>query len=409
MAAERRCPVINFDHNSQEHSQDPPASYRALRTGQKRGWTEAHGGYWVLSDYESVFEAARDDDVFSSEREAHGGEGLSVVIPKTPMHLHIPIELDPPEFRKYRKMLNRITSPAAVEKMRPMVEHHVTNFIDNVIESGQCDLTSVIRVPAIITIDWLGLPIEEWQRYARAHHAVLASLPDSPEYQRATEQDLPYLSEQMRQTIARRREAPADDAISYLVSQEIDERPITDDEVFSIVELLIAGGTGTTASLVSQALVWLSEHTDVRQRLIDDPGLLDRAVEEFLRYFSPTQALARTAVQDVDFHGCPIQAGDRVLLSWSSANRDAEAFDNPDEIDIDRWPNRHTAFGVGVHRCAGSHLGRLMAKTLLREVLQRMGDYAVDRSALQRYPRQGTNVGYVSIPARFTPGDRVLQ
>ncbi|NKQ55775.1 cytochrome P450 [Amycolatopsis sp. K13G38] len=409
MTEQQRCPVVHFDHNSVEHAEDPVGAYRSLRAGAKRGWTDASGGYWVLSDYESVFEAARDDDAFSSARTNHGGEGLSVVIPKTPMKLHIPIELDPPDFRKYRKIVNRITAPAAVEKMRGMVERHTTAFIDSVIEAGECDLTSVIGVPSIVTIDWLGLPIEEWQRYSHAHHAVLAEPQGSPAYEQATKVDLPYLFDQQWETIRARRAAPRDDIISYLVQQEVDGRPMTDDEVFGIVDLLVSGGVGTTASLVSQALVWLAEHTDVRQRLIDDPSLMDRAVEEFLRFFSPTQALARTVMKDVDFHGCPMKAGDRVLLAWSSANRDESLFDNPDEIDIERWPNRHTAFGVGVHRCAGSHLGRLMSRTLISQVLQRMPDYTVDFAALKRYPRQGVNMGFVSIPARFTPGKRLLR
>lgn len=125
------------------------------------------------------------------------------------------------------------------------------------------------------------------------------------------------------------------------------------------IELLLAGGTVTTSSLVSQAMIWLYQHQDVRQRLIDQPELRERATEEFLRYFSPTQALARTVTTDVEFHRCSLQAGDRVLLAWASANRDpAGGFDDPDELDIERWPNRHVAFGVGVHRCVGSHIAR---------------------------------------------------
>jgi len=135
---------------------------------------------------------------------------------------------------------------------------------------------------------------------------------------------------------------------------------------------------------------------------------MDKAIEEFLRYFSPTQALARTVTQDTEFEGCPMKKGDRVLLAWNSANRDAEQFENPDEVDIERWPNRHTAFGLGVHRCAGSHLGRSMAKELLSQILNRMGDYVVDLDALEAYPHQGTNTGWQRIPATFTPGPRLL-
>ncbi len=401
-----RKPVVDFDHNSQPHSADPVASYRVLREQCPVAWTEAHGGYWVMSGYDSVFEAARDDEVFSSARNSYGGEGLTVVIPKTPMHLHIPIEIDPPEFRKYRRLINPITSPAAIARMAHLVRRYATWFIDEVIEAGHCDFTEVIGVPSIVTVDWLGLPVSDWRRYSSAHHAVLAAVPGSPEYVQATTVDLPYLSQQMRDVIAARRAEPVDDVISYLVHQEVDDRPITDEEVFSMVELLLAGGVGTTASLVSQTLVWLYQHQEMRQRLIDDPSLVERAIEEFLRYFSPTQALARTVAKDAEFHGCPVREGDRVLLAWASANRDPAQFDNPDTVDIDRWPNRHTAFGVGIHRCAGSHLGRAMAREILSQILERMPDYVIDVDALEPYPHQGTNTGWRRIPATYPPGPR---
>ena len=403
------CPVVDFDHNSLAHSADTVASYRALRETSPVAWSEANGGYWILSGYQEVFEAARDDDVFSSARSSDGGEGLTVVIPKTPMHLHIPIELDPPVFRAYRKMINAITAPAAVERMAPMIDFYCTWFVDQVIERGECDFTEIIGVPAIVTIDWLGLPLEDWSRYAFAHQATLARPRDSEDFARAVTVELPYLSDQMRRTIAARRAEPRDDTISYLLAQEVDGRPITEDEVFSMVELLIAGGTVTTSNLVSQSLVWLYQHQDVRRRLLDEPELLDRAVEEFLRYFSPTQALARTIVQDVEFHGCPMKKGDRALLAWSSANRDeAGGFADPDDVDIERWPNRHMSFGVGVHRCAGSHLGRAMGRKLLSEVLTRIPDYVIDLDDVVKYQAQGANSGYTSVPATFTPGPRVL-
>jgi cytochrome P450 len=404
--ADAQRPTVAFDHNSQEHSADPVGSYRKVRESCPVGWTEAHGGYWVMSDYQSVFDAARDDEVFSSARNGYGGEGLTVVIPKTPMHLHIPIELDPPEFRKYRALINPATAPAAIDQMTGMIEKYTTWFIDQVIESGECDFADVIGVPSIVTIDWLGLPVRDWNRYSAAHHAVLAAVPGSEEWTHAMTVDFPYVSQQMREVIAARRAEPQNDTISYLVQQQVDDRPITDEEVFSMVELLIAGGVGTTSSLVSQTLVWLYEHQDVRKRLTNEPELLERAIEEFLRYFSPTQALARTVAKDAEFRGCPVSKGDRVLLAWASANRDESAFEHADTLDVDRWPNRHTAFGVGIHRCAGSHLGRALAKELLGQILERMPDYTVDTSLLERYPHQGTNTGWQRIPAQFTPGPR---
>jgi cytochrome P450 len=404
-----RCPVVQFDHNSQAHSADPVASYRALREESPIAYSEAHGGYWILSGYKPLFEAARDDEVFSSARSSHGGEGLSVVIPKTPHPFHIPIEIDPPEFRKWRKIVNLITAPAAIDRMEPIVKHYVTWFIDQIIEDGECDMADVIAVPSIVTVDWLGLDVADWKRYASAFHALLAAVPGSATYKQAVEVDLPYLEERTKSVIAARRAEPRGDVISYLVQAEVDGRTVTDEEVYSMVDLLLSGGVGTTASLVSNTVVWLYQHPQARQRLADDPSLMDKAIEEFLRFFSPTQALARTVAHDSEFQGCPMKAGDRVLLAWSSANRDAEQFDNPDEVDITRWPNRHVAFGLGVHRCAGSHLGRALAMEMLTQIVTRMGDYVVDLDALEPYPHQGTNNGWQRIPATFTPGPRILQ
>jgi cytochrome P450 len=409
MTAEDRCPVVHFDHNSAEHAADAAGSYRQLRTRNPVAYTEAHGGYWVLSGYQVVFDAARNDDVFSSARSSHGGEGLTVTIPKTPMHHHIPIEIDPPDFRKYRKILNAITSPAAIVDLIPRIQHHTTWFIDRIIERGRCDFAEIIGVPAITTVEWLGLPTGEWARYSYQHRTVISAPKGSPDYVKATEVDLPYLTNQVREVIAARRDQPEDDIISYLLAQEVDDRPLTDAEVFSMVELLLAGGTVTTTSLVSQALVWLYRHPDVRRRLIDEPDLRERAIEEFLRYFSPTQALARTITTDTEFHECPLKAGDRALLAWASANRDpAGGFEQPDELDIERWPNRHLAFGVGIHRCAGSHVARALAKEMIGQILDRMPDFVVDTEKMVPFRNQGANIGFSSIPVTFTPGPQLL-
>jgi cytochrome P450 len=407
MSEPKTCPVVRFDHNSPEHSADPVASYARLRREAPAAWTEAHGGYWVLSDYAGVFEAARDDAVFRSGRSPHGGEGLSNVIPKAPVRLHIPVELDLPEHRAYRKILNPVTSPAAVAQLQPMIERWTTWFVDQVIESGSCDFASVIGVPAVVTLDWLGLDVGDWRRYSRALHSVLADSPGSPAHTAAVQVDIPWMQEQITAAIAARRAAPRDDLISHLLAQDVDGAPITDDAAYSVVELLISGGVGTTASLVSQTLVHLSRHPEQRQELIDDPDLLPKAVEEFLRVFSPTQALARTVAEDTVFRGCPMRTGDRVLLAWSSANRDPAQFEAPDDVVLTRWPNRHTAFGMGIHRCAGAHLGRAMARELIGQILRRMPDYVVDEDGLQTYAHQGVNAGYQRIPATFTPGPRL--
>jgi cytochrome P450 len=405
-----RTPVIDFDHNSPEHSKDPVASYATVRKAAPVAWTEAWGGYWVLAGYDAVFDAARDDDLFSSARLPYGGDGQSITIPKRPMHLHLPIELDPPESQKYRSIMNKLITPNRVKELLPMIQRYISMFIDEIIEKGEADFATLTGVPAIVTITWLGLPLEDWRLHARAHRQVLSTEVGSEEFNQAVNVDLPYLTEQVRRTIAERAEAPGDDPISFILAQEVDGRPITQEEAFSMVELLISGGVGTTAALTSQALVWLSEHPDVRREIIDDPELMQSAIEEFLRVFSPTQALARTITRDVDFHGATLKAGDRALLVWGSANRDGgDVGDTPDEVDIRRTPNRHLAFGVGSHRCAGSHLARPMARMIISEILTRMPDYKVDTAAARRYARQGINTGYDYVPTTFTPGPRVIE
>lgn len=409
MSDQPRCPVTHFDHHSADHAENHVANYRRLREETPVAWTEAHGGYWVLADYKSVFEASRDDEVFSSGRhDEYGGPGLSVTIPKAPTAFHIPIEMDPPEFRPFRRAVNQVTAPKAVEHLDESIKHYVTGFIDMIIEDGEADLAHVAGVPATVVIDWIGLDPTEYSNYVDAMHTLVAAAPGSPEYVHAAEVAVPWVSRTVREHIAYRRENPSDDATSHFINVEVDGRKMTDDEIYSILELIISGGVGTTASLVTQALVWLYENPDQRQRLIDDPSMIDIAVEEFLRVFSPTQALARTIMQDTDFHGCPVRKGDRALLSWASANRDAEQFENPDEVDITRWPNRHVAFGLGIHRCAGSHFGKAMAREMIRQVLARMGDYQVHMDQVVAYPDQGTNAGYHSIPVSFTPGKKLL-
>ena len=373
MSDQPRCPVVHFDHHSSDHAENHVANYRKLREESPVAWTDAHGGYWVLSDYKSVFEASRDDDLFSSGRhDEYGGPGLSVTIPKAPTAFHIPIELDPPDFRPYRKAVNKVTAPAAV------------------------------------TIDWLGLDPSEYQNYVDAMHTLVSAAPGSPEYVHAAEVAVPWVSKTVREHIAYRRENPGTDATTHFINVDVDDRKMSDDEIYSILELVISGGVGTTASLVTQSLVWLYQNPDQRQRLIDDPSMVDIAVEEFLRVFSPTQALARTIMETTDFQGCPVRKGDRALLSWASANRDAAQFEDPDTVDITRWPNRHVAFGLGIHRCAGSHLGKAMAREMIRQVLSRMGDYVVDMDRVVTYPDQGTNAGFHSLPVTFTPGERLL-
>ena len=213
--------------------------------------------------------------------------------------------------------------------------------------------------------------------------------------------------ESLAELVARRRREPQDDMISALTQAEIDGQPIPDEVVVNICDLVMAGGFDTTTAATSSAFWYLHHNHADRQRLIDDPALLPVAVEEWLRYYAPTQALARTVTEDTELGGQRLSAGDRVLVSWASANHDDAEFENPDAIVIDRLPNPHTSFGVGAHRCLGNRTspgprsspwsGRCwIACPTTRS----------SRTEAEQYTTIGIVNGWITMPARFTPGTR---
>jgi ferredoxin-NADP reductase len=171
-----------------------------------------------------------------------------------------------------------------------------------------------------------------------------------------------------------------------------------------VIGLLIAGGVDTTTSLTGSVLVHLSRHPADRQRLIESPDLLDTATEEFLRAFAPSQSMARTAAAGAEIGGCPVHAGERVLIPWVAANHDPAVFADPAEIRLDRDATRHLSFGIGTHRCAGAHLARAMFREMITQVLTRLPDYRVIEDGLVAYPTRGNQTGWDAIPAVFTPG-----
>ena len=207
--------------------------------------------------------------------------------------------------------------------------------------------------------------------------------------------------------IAARGREPRDDLITHLVESEIDGAPIPDDEIVEMCNLVLGGGVDTTTALLGHAFHYLDEHPEVRPRLLEDSSFMSTAIEEWLRYFSPTQALARTATRDVEVGGQLVKEGERVLVCWAAANHDPESFDRHDEIVLDRFPNRHAAFGLGAHRCLGSNVTRAETAIVLEEVLRRVPDYRLVPGAAVRYDDIGVVNGWAGMPATFTPGHRV--
>ena len=394
-----------FDHHSPAANADPAAYYREFRERCPVGWTDAHEGFWYTSRYADVVRIARDDATFSSEREAAGDRGIAFVIPYGAGLEQFPIELDPPRAAPYRELINPLLSIEAVAQLKPMIARHTTRVVDAFIEAGSVDFVRDLTnpLPAAVTLDWLGFPVDDWRRLAGPVHDIFAAVPGTDRSMRGVE-GLIHLEKRIRELLADRRAEPREDAVSALVQARHPEgRPFTDEELTKVVYLLVAGGVDTTTSLTGSTLVWLSEHPAERQRLIDNPDLLEMATEEFLRVFAPSQSMARTLTTDAEVGGCPMRAGDRVLIPWVSANHDPEVFPDPESVRLDRNPKRHLSFGTGTHRCAGAHLARAMFAEMMRQVLTRLPDFRVLPDGLVPYPTRGNQTGWDAIPALFTP------
>ncbi len=395
------CPVVHVDHHSPEFAEDPWSVFEDLRSRCPVAYSDAYDGFWVITKYEDIREIALDDETFSSAD--------SIMIPpKLSGQRSVPIEVDPPMFLEYRRVLQPHFSPAAVDRLHPWIEEYVHRCIDRFIEDGECDLVHDLAdpLPAMTTLHLLGLPIEDWPKYSEPMHATVFLRQDNPRRVEALE-GLKWIREQILEAIERRREQQdGDDLIASLVRSEVAGRPLEDQEILEMALLVVQGGLDTTGSAISNALLHLDEHPEKRRRLDEQrEELLPIAIEEFLRYEAPQQALARTAREDVEIGGQQIRAGDKILLVWASGNRDEDVFDHPDDVVLDRFPNRHMTFGLGAHRCLGSNLARRQIRLALEGVFDRLPDCRIDRGRVERAETIGIVYGYFSMPATFTPGE----
>jgi cytochrome P450 len=406
-------PIVNFDHHSQEFHRSRHTGWTELRQCPV-AYNPRYGGFWVVSGYDEVATVSRDGDTFSSRHTLAPEDGIEYVgIAGIPRARSIPTagiaEVEGPVHTALRRVMNPFLVPNAVARMEPLMEQAATWFLDQKIEQGEMDLVLDLTnpVPAILTMHLVGLPLDSWERYAALFHATIALRPGDPEFDQAVA-NIPAMLAELGEEAAARRAEPRDDLLTALVALRVeDDRPLTDDEVRSVLWNLVGGGLDTTTSLTSLSLLHLDEHPDLRQQLIERPELLETATEEFLRFFSVNETLTRTVTRDVELGGQQLQRGDHLMLSWLSANRDESRFERADEVVLDRAPNPHLALGVGPHRCIGMHMARTMFQVLLRHALTRIPDYRVDRDATQLYAGNPELNGVVRMPATFTPGPRV--
>ena len=402
--------VVDFDHHSDEFNLNELEVNAELRRRCPVAWNQNYGGFWFVTGYDAVAQTARDGDTFAHKYEPDAADGVDyqgeMGVPRPEGQPALGIgEVDGPYHQALRRALAPFFSPRAVQEMRPFMEQSVHWFLDQRIGDGRMDLVLdyASPVPAILTMRLMGLPHDNWRLYANLFHSVMAVPQDSDEYANVIAA-VPSVLDDLLKFAATRRADPRDDLTSFLVQFEFDGKRLTDAQLIDILWNLIAGGVDTTTSQTALSLLHLGTHPGLRQQLIDRPELYETATDEFLRYFSVNQQLTRTVTRDIVLGGQQLRRNDRLIISWLAANHDEHEFERPDDVVLDRAPNRHVAFGLGPHRCIGSHLARDMFAVMVKAVLDRIPDYRVDAGGVHEYLGNPSMTGLGKLPVTFTPG-----
>jgi cytochrome P450 len=408
----RKAKRYHFDRHAPGYRHDFEEITEELHQKCPVAWTDTHGGHWVASGHQEVFDIARRADVLSNDKdvtgEGRGYKGISIPAVDTEFRGGF-LEMDPPEQRHYRQALNPYLSPAAIARWTPFVDELVRASLDEKIESGSIDFVDDLAniVPAVLTLAMMGLPLTDWPIYCEPAHAGVYTPPDSPDMPRVREQSI-QMGMRLYQSIPEIRDNPRPGLIDALIHAKINGETPGDPDIAGVLGLLIGGGFDTTTALTAHTLEYLSEHPGERERLsASRDTLLDSATEEFLRFYTPAPGDGRTISADCEIAGTSFKEGERLWISWAMANRDPTVFPEPNQIDMGRTGNRHTSFGLGIHRCIGSNVARMTFKRMLMAVLDRMPGYVCDPAGAVHYPTIGVIQGMQHLPATFTPGPRL--
>lgn len=400
---------MGFDHHSPEFVDDWAEVFATLRRECPVLHSAEHGGFHVLSRYDDVARAGKDWRTFSTENDldgtGRGGRGIQ--IPPNQVRMGM-LEMDPPANLDYRRLLTALFSTTAVARYEARLRELVTWCVDRVIEAGSCDVVADLAnpVPAMVTLDYLGIPVDRGLRYGDILHRSVCTLRGSEAFTDVLGELQWLVGDLHALVVERRADAHREDVIGHLLTSEINGAPLSDAEIAELLFMLLNGGVDTTTGAISHMLLWLSEHPGQRAELAADPAKLPAAIEEWLRLFPPALGVGRNVVEECALSGTRLTPGDRVYLAWASANRDEERFERAEECVLDRAPNPHLSFGYGAHRCIGAPLARAELRLVLEQVLRRMPDLTIDRAGTRAYADIGIVNAFSHMPATFTPGVR---
>jgi cytochrome P450 len=394
---------VEFDPFSDDYFNDPTEIYQRLRDEAPVYFSERYG-FYALSRFNDVVTAHRDWQGFSS---SHGVDLFSLSMdPDVIQSIRSIIMMDPPEHDRLRALVSRVFTPRAVTALEPMVREVIASFLAPLEGAAHFDAVADFSAPFPVEIisRMLGVPEGERQQI---RHWLDVGLHRDPGQMGPTQEGIEAQiasSTYWLQLVAEKRKNPGDDMLSRLTEVTVDrgdgvETGLDDGEISGFAGLLGGAGAETVTKLVGNAVVLFDRHPEVWQRVLDDPAVLPRAVEEILRLLPPSQYQGRFSVADREFEGGTIPAGYPVLLLTGAATRDPRTFDRPDEFDIDRTPSVAIGLGHGIHSCLGAALARIESRIAIEELATRWRRLEVDQSGLRRV--QMSNVaGYSNVPVR---------
>ena len=381
----------DFDHLDPRWVNDPYPIWEELRGKCPVAHTDRYMGVYFPTRYDDVRAVAYDTEHFSSRR--------IVVREQPPPRIPAPpITSDPPGHRADKHLLLPAFTPDQIKLHEPRARKICGKLIDRFAGKDGCDaaVDYAQELPVRMIAHMMGLPEEEGELFRKWIYEILvAGITQPAVMMRAIEESSAYFNAE----IEKRKAAPGDDIISYLIGARIDGQPIEPERLLGTLRLILVAGIDTTWSAIGSCFWHLARHPEDRRRLVAEPELIPTAVEEFLRAYAPV-TMAREVVKATTIGGCPFKEKQMVLLSFPAANRDPAVFPDADRVVIDRTENRHVAFGLGIHRCIGSNLARMEITVALQEWLKRIPEFSLAPGAEVTWS-EGTVRGPRKLPVKF--------
>jgi cholest-4-en-3-one 26-monooxygenase len=382
----------------------PHQAFRVMRKEAPVHFHQEAGGvgFWCVTKYEDVVAVSKDPHTFSSKR---GGTNIQDYPPEDLSAIQMMmVNMDPPQHNQFRKLASTGFTPRMVARLEPKIRAAAKDIVDQVAKKGSAEFVTSIaaELPLQVIADLLGVPQDDRHKLFDWSNRLIGF--DDPEFQTSFEDGKAAAAElwMYASSLAeQRRDNKGEDLVTVLMNAEIEGVRLTEMEFDSFFLLLAVAGNETTRNLISGGLLALIEHPEQRARLTRDAALIPSAVEEMLRWVTPVMYFRRTATKDTVLRGQKIREGDKVVMYYSSANRDEDVFPAGDTFDVGRTPNEHLAFGTGQHFCLGANLARLEIRVIFEEIVRRFPD--VELAGPVRRLRSNFINGFKSIPIRFTP------